>query len=172
MSEKKLSLRCAVLTVSSTRTAGDDTSGNALTESLAQAGHDCVRRDLVADDLYQIRRVISDWIADPLVEVILTSGGTGFSPTRNFTPQAVQVLLDTDIPGFGELFRQLSFAEIGASTIQSRAVAGLANGTLIFCLPGSTQACRMAWDQIIRDQLDSDTRPCNFATHLDRARQT
>jgi molybdenum cofactor biosynthesis protein B len=169
VSEKKISLACAVLTVSDKRTAGDDTSGNSLTENLAHAGHDCVRRDIVPDDKYQIRRIVSEWIADPAVQVIITSGGTGFSLARNFTPEAISVLLDKDIPGFGELFRQLSHAEIGGATIQSRAFAGYANGTLIFALPGSTHACEMAWNQILRDQLDSATLPCNFATQLDNA---
>jgi molybdenum cofactor biosynthesis protein B len=171
MSDKKISLNCAVLTVSDTRTAGDDTAGNALTESLAQSGHDCIRRDIVRDDKFQIRRVISDWIADARVQVILTTGGTGFSPSKNWTPEAISVLFDKEIPGFGELFRQLSYADIGGATMQSRALAGYANGTLIFCLPGSNHACQTAWDHILRDQLDSDTQPCNFATQFDRARQ-
>ena len=163
--ESLVSLACAVLTVSDTRSAGDDTSGNLLAHSLAHAGHQCVRRDIVKDDVYQIRRVISDWIADPEVQVILTTGGTGFSH-RDHTPEAIVPLLDREIPGFGELFRQISYTEIGSSTIQSRAFAGSANQTLIFCLPGSNNACETAWAQIIREQLDSSHRPCNFATHF------
>ncbi|ADP18484.1 molybdenum cofactor biosynthesis protein B [Achromobacter sp. SD115] len=163
--ESLVSLACAVLTVSDTRSAGDDTSGNLLAHSLAHAGHQCVRRDLVKDDIYQIRRVISDWIADPEVQVILTTGGTGFSH-RDHTPEAIMPLLDREIPGFGELFRQISYTEIGSSTIQSRALAGSANQTLIFCLPGSNNACETAWSQIIREQLDSSHRPCNFATQF------
>jgi molybdenum cofactor biosynthesis protein B len=167
MSEKKASLACAVLTVSDTRTAGNDTSGNWLAETLARDGHDCVRRDLVKDDVYQIRRIVSDWIADPAVQVILINGGTGFSH-KDSTPKAVGALLDQEIPGFGEVFRHVSYTEIGSSTIQSRALAGYANGTVIFCLPGSTGACETAWNHILRDQLDSRHKPCNFATHLSR----
>ena len=171
-----VSLACAVLTVSDTRSAGDDTSGNLLANSLAQAGHQCVRRDIAKDNLYQIRRVISDWIADPEVQVILTTGGTGFSH-GDHVPQAILPLLDREIPGFGELFRQISYEEIGSSTIQSRAFAGEANQTLLFCLPGSNNACETAWNRTIllsayngetyiREQLDSGHRPCNFATHF------
>jgi molybdenum cofactor biosynthesis protein B len=163
--EKKVSLACAVLTVSDTRTAGDDTSGNWLAETLARDGHDCVRRDLIKDNVYLIRRVISDWIADPGVQVILITGGTGFSH-KDSTPDAVAVLFDKEIPGFGELFRHVSHQEIGSSTIQSRALAGYANDTVIFCLPGSTGACQTAWNAILREQLDSRHKPCNFATHL------
>lgn len=158
-------LACAVLTVSDTRSAGDDTSGNLLAHSLAQAGHQCAQRDIAKNDVYQIRRVISDWIADPEVQVILTTGGTGFSQ-RDHVPQAIQPLLDRDIPGFGELFRQLSYEEIGSSALQSRAFAGSANQTLLFCLPGSNNACETAWNRIIREQLDSRSRPCNFATYF------
>ncbi|OZI29106.1 molybdenum cofactor biosynthesis protein B [Bordetella genomosp. 1] len=165
--KEKVSLACAVLTVSDSRTAGNDTSGNLLAHSLAHAGHQCVRRDIVPDNLYQIRRIVSEWIADPEVQVILTSGGTGFSP-RNSTPEAIRVLFDKEIDGFGELFRQLSYAEIGSSTVQSRAIAGYANDTLIFCMPGSNSACQTAWDGIIREQLDSDQKPCNFATQFRR----
>ncbi len=160
-----VSLACAVLTVSDTRGPGDDTSGNLLAQSLAQAGHQCARRDIVKDDIYQIRRIISDWIADPAVQVILTSGGTGFSH-KDTVPEAIGPLLDREIPGFGELFRQLSYEEIGSSALQSRALAGYANQTLLFCLPGSNNACETAWTRIIREQLDSGHRPCNFATHF------
>ena len=159
-----VSLACAVLTVSDTRGPGDDTSGNLLAQSLAQAGHQCVRRDIVKDDLYQIRRIISDWIADPAVQVILTSGGTGSH--KDTVPEAIGPLLDRQIPGFGELFRQLSYEEIGSSALQSRALAVYANQTLLFCLPGSNNACETAWTRIIREQLDSGHRPCNFATHF------
>jgi molybdenum cofactor biosynthesis protein B len=168
--EKKVSLACAVLTVSDTRTAGNDTSGNWLAETLARDGHDCKRRDLVKDNVYQIRRVVSEWIADPAVQVILITGGTGFSH-RDSTPEAVSVLFDKEIPGFGELFRYISYKEIGSSTIQSRALAGYANDTVIFCLPGSTGACETAWNHIIREQLDSRHKPCNFATHLSNKEQ-
>jgi molybdenum cofactor biosynthesis protein B len=162
---ERLALACAVLTVSNSRTAADDTAGDLLAARIGAAGHLCVRREIVADDLYQLRRAFSDCIADPRVQVILSSGGTGFS-LRNAVPEAVAVLLDQEIPGFGELFRQLSFADIGSSTIQSRALAGVANRTLVFCLPGSERACALAWDRIIEEQLDSRHKPCNFASHL------
>lgn len=162
-----VSLACAILTVSDRRTAGDDTSGNLLAEHVAQTGHVCARREIVRDDIYQIRRVMSDWIADPDIQVILTTGGTGFSH-KDSVPEALLPLFDKEIDGFGELFRQLSFEEIGSSTIQSRALAGYANNTVIFCMPGSNHACEMAWTRIIREQLDSRHKPCNFATHLHR----
>jgi len=157
------SLKCAVLTVSDTRDAGTDTSGNFLAETLAQAGHECVARQIVKDNVYQIRRVMSDWIADDDIQVIVTTGGTGFA-LRDSTPEAVVPLLDKQIVGFGELFRQISYQEIGSSTIQSRAVAGFANGKVIFCLPGSTGACRTAWEGILKEQLDVTHEPCNFVT--------
>ncbi|OZI18149.1 molybdenum cofactor biosynthesis protein [Bordetella genomosp. 7] len=160
---EKVSLACAVLTVSNTRTAGDDTSGNLLAESLAQAGHECVRRDIVKSNRYEIRRVLSDWIADPDVQVIITSGGTGFAHDHG-VPEAVRPLFDREISGFEALFRQVSYAEIGSSAIQSGALAGMANQTLIFCLPGSNNACQAAWTHILREQLDSTHQPCNFAT--------
>lgn len=165
MNDNKVSLACAILTVSDSRTAGDDTSGNWLAETLARDGHICVRRDLVKDDLYQVRRVLSDWIADPEVQIIITSGATGFSH-RDCIPAAVTPLLDREIPGFGELFRHVSYQEIGTATVQSRALAGYANGKVIFCLPGSTRACATAWDSILREQLDSRHKPCNFASHF------
>lgn len=154
-------LNIAVLTVSDTRTAADDKSGDTLVANLTAAGHRLQERDLVKDDVYQIRAVVSRWIADPQVQVILITGGTGFAG-RDSTPEAVEPLLDKQIEGFGELFRQLSFSEIGTSTIQSRALGGLANRTLVFCLPGSTNACNTAWQKILQAQLDSRTRPCNF----------
>ncbi|MCD0505733.1 molybdenum cofactor biosynthesis protein B [Bordetella petrii] len=161
--DSKIPLACAVLTISDTRTAGDDTSGNLLAENLARAGHDCVRRDIVKANLYDIRRVLSDWIADPDVQVIITSGGTGFAH-RHGVPEAVLPLFDREIAGFDALFRQVSYAEIGSSAIQSRAVAGMANRTLVFCLPGSNDACQTAWTHILDEQLDSTHQPCNFAT--------
>ena len=154
-------LRTAVLTVSDTRTAETDTSGSFLEEALSAAGHEVVARQIVIDDVYQLREVLSRWIADPQVEVVLTTGGTGFSG-RDSTPEALVPLFDKVIEGFGEVFRALSLNEIGSSTIQSRAVAGMANGTVIFCMPGSTGACRTAWEGVLRDQLDSEHRPCNF----------
>jgi molybdenum cofactor biosynthesis protein B len=154
-------LTVAVLTVSDTRTLENDTSGAFLEEALRAAGHEVVDRQIVIDDIYQLRAVLSRWIADPGVEVILTTGGTGFSG-RDSTPEAVVPLFDKVIEGFGEVFRALSHNEIGSSTIQSRALAGMANGTVIFCMPGSTGACRTAWEGVLRDQLDSEHRPCNF----------
>lgn len=154
-------LNVAVLTVSDTRTRESDTSGAFLEEALVAAGHVIADRQIVIDDVYQLRAVVSQWIADPKVEVILTTGGTGFSG-RDSTPEALSPLFAKTIDGFGEVFRALSLAEIGSSTVQSRALAGMANGTVIFCMPGSTGACRTAWEGILKDQLDSDHRPCNF----------
>ena len=154
-------LKVAVLTVSDTRTQETDTSGAFLEEALREAGHEIADRQIVIDDVYQLRAIVSQWIADPEVEVILTTGGTGFSG-RDSTPEALAPLFDKTIDGFGEVFRALSHAEIGSSTVQSRALAGLANGTVIFCMPGSTGACRTAWEGVLRDQLDSQHKPCNF----------
>ena len=154
-------LKVAVLTVSDTRTQETDTSGAFLEEALRDAGHDIADRQIVIDDVYQLRAIVSQWIADPGVEVILTTGGTGFSG-RDSTPEALAPLFDKTIDGFGEVFRALSITEIGSSTVQSRELAGLANGTVIFCMPGSTGACRTAWEGVLRDQLDSEHKPCNF----------
>jgi len=161
------SLSIAVMTVSDTRTEADDTSGATLVERLRDAGHRLAGRCIVPDDIYRIRAQVSQWIADPAVQVIITTGGTGVTG-RDGTPEAVQVLLDKQIEGFGEMFRRLSWDEIGPSTIQSRALAGVANGTYLFCLPGSSGACRTAWDKLISVQLDSRTRPCNLAQLLPR----
>jgi len=155
------SLAVAVMTVSDTRSLDDDTSGQYLVEALEAAGHRAAARAIVVDDIYQIRAALSAWIADDGIDAVLMTGGTGFSG-RDSTPEAVRPLFDKDIDGFGEVFRALSHAEIGSSTIQSRALAGFANNTVIFCMPGSTGACRTAWDGIIREQLDSSHRPCNF----------
>ena len=154
-------MNVAVLTVSDTRTRANDTSGDFLADALAEAGHSVCARDIVIDDIYLIRAVLSAWIADANVQAVLITGGTGFAG-RDSTPEAVAPLFDKTIDGFGEVFRALSFEEIGSSTIQSRAIAGLANNTVIFCMPGSTGACKTAWNGIIRDQLDSEHRPCNF----------
>lgn len=155
------SVNIAVLTVSDTRGEADDTSGQFLVGALETAGHCTVEKHIVIDDIYQIRAVLSRWIAAENVDAILITGGTGFSG-RDSTPEAVRPLFDKDIDGFGEVFRTLSYQEIGSSTIQSRALAGFANQTVIFCMPGSTGACRTAWEGVIRDQLDSSYRPCNF----------
>jgi molybdenum cofactor biosynthesis protein B len=154
-------LGIAVLTVSDTRDEATDSSGHYLVEALQAAAHHLVDKQIVIDDIYQIRAVLSNWIADPRVQAVLITGGTGFSG-RDSTPEAVAVLFDKAIDGFGELFRAISYEEIGTSTIQSRALAGLANNTVIFCVPGSTNACRTAWEKIICTQLDSTYRPCNF----------
>jgi molybdenum cofactor biosynthesis protein B len=155
-------LKIALVTVSDTRTAENDTSGDYLADALSGVGHELVDRVIVIDDCYLLRARVSSYIADPMVQVVLMTGGTGFTG-RDSTPEAIGPLLDTRIDGFGELFRQLSFAEIGTSTVQSRALGGLANNTLIFCVPGSTGACKTAWDGILVSQLDSTHRPCNFA---------
>ncbi len=157
-----LPLQIAVLTVSDTRNRETDTSGKYLCESLQEAGHRFADRLLVKDDIYQIRAMVSAWIADPEIQVILVTGGTGFT-SRDSTPEALQPLFDKTIDGFGELFRQLSYEDIGTSTIQSRAIGGLANNTAIFCLPGSTGACKLAWEGILQKQLDSRQGPCNLA---------
>ena len=155
------SLAVAVLTVSDTRTEEDDTSSHYLVEALQAQGHRCAAKAIVIDDIYRIRAVLSAWIADEGVDAVLITGGTGFSG-RDSTPEAVRPLFDKDIDGFGEVFRALSYQEIGSSTIQSRAIAGFANDTVIFCMPGSTGACKTAWNGLIREQLDSSHRPCNF----------
>ena len=156
-----VALQVAVLTVSDTRTPETDTSGAFLVDALVEAGHTVIDRQLVIDDIYQLRATVSQWIADPAIEVVLVTGGTGFSG-RDSTPEALSTLFDKSIDGFGEVFRALSLAEIGSSTVQSRALAGMANGTVIFCMPGSTGACRTAWEGVLKDQLDSTHQPCNF----------
>jgi molybdenum cofactor biosynthesis protein B len=160
-------LHIAVLTVSDSRGEAQDTSGNYLKEAAEAAGHQVLAKEIVRDDVYQLRAVLSRWIADPAINVILSTGGTGITG-RDSTPEALLPLLDKVIEGFGELFRQVSFKDIGTSTVQSRAIAGLANGTFVFCLPGSTGACRTAWEEILRPQLDIRTRPCNFAQLIPR----
>lgn len=156
-----IALNIAVLTLSDTRTSENDTSGQFLVDALTGAGHRLAARELCKDDIYTTRAVVSAWIADPGIDVVISTGGTGLT-RRDSTPEALGPLFDTVIEGFGELFRQLSFEEIGSSTVQSRALAGLANQTLVFCLPGSTGACRTGWERVLRDQLDSRHRPCNF----------
>lgn len=158
-------LNIAVLTVSDTRTEANDTSGQYLAEVLQQAGHKLCDKAIVPDDIYLLRAQVSAWIADPDIHVVLSTGGTGFSG-RDSTPEALAPLFDKQVEGFGEVFRAVSFEEIGSSTIQSRALAGLANNTLICCMPGSTGACRTAWENLLRDQLDARFKPCNFVGHL------
>jgi len=160
-------LDIAVLTVSDTRTEENDTSGKTLAERLVKAGHRLAEKAIVADDIYAIRAIVSRWIADPGVQVVITTGGTGVTG-RDGTPEAIKVLLDKELEGFGEIFRAISFEEIQTSTIQSRALGGVANATFIFCVPGSSGACRTAWDKLIQQQLDYRTRPCNFVELMPR----
>lgn len=160
-------LNIAVLTISDTRTEETDTSGKTLAERVSKAGHHVAEKAIVTDDIYKIRAILSRWIADPDVQAVVSTGGTGVTG-RDGTPEAIQPLLDKEIEGFGETFRTISFAEIKTSTIQSRAVAGVANGTYIFCLPGSSGACRTGWDQLIEPQLDYRTRPCNLVELMPR----
>jgi molybdopterin adenylyltransferase len=167
MSSQKefIPLNICILTVSDTRNLDTDTSGQKLQDLLTAAGHKLHDRKLVIDDIYQIRAVTSNWVVDTQAQVILITGGTGFAG-RDSTVEAMTPLFDKTVVGFGELFRQISFDEIGTSTIQSRATAGFANRTLIFCLPGSTGACSTAWEKIIKEQLDSRQKPCNFVGQL------
>ncbi|WP_394204278.1 molybdenum cofactor biosynthesis protein B [Shewanella waksmanii] len=158
-------LNIAVLTLSDSRDLSQDTSGQFLQDALQQAGHQLVDRKLIKDDKYLIRSVISQWVADDNVQVILTTGGTGFT-VRDNTPESVKPLFDREIEGFGELFRHITYTELGTSTVQSRALGGFANQTAIFCLPGSTGACRTGWNKIIKEQLDATHRPCNFVMHV------
>jgi molybdenum cofactor biosynthesis protein B len=159
--QEKIGLGVAVLTVSDSRGEKEDTSGQYLAEALVSENHRLLEKNIVRDDIYQIRAQVSRWIADAEVQAVLVTGGTGFSG-RDSTPEAVLPLFDKPIDGFGELFRYLSYQEIGTSTVQSRAVAGLANETVVFCVPGSTGACRTAWEGILKEQLDSLHKPCNF----------
>ena len=154
-------LNIAVLTLSDTRTAENDTSGDALVEMLTAAGHSLAARDLCEDNVYRMRAIVANWIVDPDIHVIITTGGTGMTH-RDSTPEALAPLFDKIIEGFGELFRQVSYDEIGSSTLQSRCLAGLSNKTLVFCLPGSTGACKTGWNSILKEQLDSRHKPCNF----------
>ncbi len=155
----------AILTVSDSRGAAEDTSGQYLQDAAQEAGHQVVDRAIVKDDIYQIRARVSAWIADDNVQAVLITGGTGFT-ARDNTPEALLPLFDREVEGFGELFRMVSYEEIGTATIQSRALAGLANRTVIFAMPASTRACRTAWERIIEEQLDARHRPCNFQPHL------
>ena len=165
MSSVSQPLNIAVLTISDTRTLETDKSGDYLHNALSQEGHVLEDRALVKDDIYQQRAIVSQWIANKNIQVILITGGTGFTH-RDSTPEAISVLFDKEVPGFGELFRHISYQEIGTSTIQSRAIAGFANDTVIFCLPGSTGACKTAREKIISSQLNADFKPCNFVKHL------
>ncbi len=158
-------LNIAVLTLSDSRNLSQDTSGQFLEDNLIEAGHKLIDRKLIKDDKYQIRAVISEWIASKEVQVIITTGGTGFT-VRDNTPEAVKPLFDREIEGFGELFRHITYTELGTSTVQFRALGGFANQTAVFCLPGSTGACRTGWNKLIKEQLDATHRPCNFVMHV------
>lgn len=172
MSESRnfVPLNIAVLTVSDTRSEADDRSGAALVAGLQQSGHQLYEKCIVPDDIYRIRAVVSCWIAEPAVDVVISTGGTGVTG-RDGTPEAIQPLLDKVLDGFGEVFRMISYEDIKSSTLQSRALAGVANGTYVFCVPGSTGACQTAWDKLIKDQLDFRTRPCNLVQLMPRLKE-
>ena len=162
-----LPIDIAVLTVSDSRTEETDTSGRLLVSRLETDGHRLAEKTIVPDDVYRIRACVSRWIADSDVRAIIATGGTGLTG-RDGTPEAVRPLLDKEIDGFGELFRAVSYEEIGTSTVNSRALGGVANGTLVFCLPGSSGACRTAWDRLLHEQLDYRFRPCNLIELIPR----
>lgn len=161
-------LTIALLTISDTRTPETDTSGDLLEVLIQESQHLIADRTIIKDDIYLIRAQISQWIADPKIQTIVCTGGTGFSG-RDSTPEAVTPLFDKTIDGFGELFRVISYEEIGSSTIQSRCIGGLANNTLIFCLPGSNNACKTGWNKILKEQLNSEHKPCNYVGLLTRS---
>ena len=164
-------LNLAVLTISDSRTEADDKSGQALVKLMEKDGHSVYDKQIVRDDRYEIRAMVSKWIADPKVQAIVTTGGTGLTG-RDGTPEAIEPLFDKKIDGFGEMFRVLSYDLIATSTLQSRAVAGTANGSFIFCLPGSTGACKDGWSKLISAQLDYRTRPCNLVEIMPRLMET
>ena len=160
-------LKIAVLTVSDTRGLADDKSGYTLAAMIAADGHQLAARSLVKDDIGAIRKTVQGWIADPGIDVVISTGGTGFTG-RDVTPEAIKPLFEKEIDGFSTVFHMISFAKVATSTIQSRACAGLARGTYIFCLPGSPGACKDAWNDILRWQLDNRHRPCNFVEIMPR----
>ena len=162
-----VAVRIAVLTVSDTRGLADDRSGDALVQMLEGAGHQLAARALVRDDVPEIGAKVESWIADPAIDVVITTGGTGFTG-RDVTPEAVKPLFEKEIDGFSTVFHMISFQKVGTSTVQSRACAGLARGTYIFCLPGSPGACKDAWNDILKWQLDNRHRPCNFVEIMPR----
>jgi len=167
LDRKFIPLKIAVLTISDSRNEETDKSGALLVERLESVGHHKADKRIEPDNMFRIRATVSSWIADPEVEVIITTGGTGITG-RDGTPEAIKPLLEKIIDGFGELFRSVSYDDIGTSTMQSRALCGVANGTYVFCLPGSTGACRDGWDKLIERQLDYRTRPCNLAEMMPR----
>ena len=171
MSEARVPVNIAILTVSDTRDESTDKSGKLLVERLTEAGHTLHEKCIRPDDMYQLRAQVSQWIAADKVQAVITTGGTGLTG-RDGTPEALRVLFDKEIEGFGEVFRMLSYEEIGASTLQSRCVAGVANGTYIFSLPGSSGACATGWDKLIGPQLDSTNQPCNLVDLMPRLLET
>ena len=171
MTEQRVPICIAILTVSDTRNETTDTSGKLLIERLEEAGHTLHQKQILPDDIYQLRAQVSQWIAEDEVQAIVTTGGTGLTG-RDGTPEALSVLFDKHIEGFGEVFRMLSYEEIGSSTLQSRCIAGVANSTYIFCLPGSSGACATGWDQLIGPQLDSTNQPCNLVNLIPRLLET
>jgi molybdenum cofactor biosynthesis protein B len=171
MSEARVPVNIAILTVSDTRDGSTDKSGKLLVERLTEAGHSLHEKCIRPDDIYQLRAQVSQWIADDKVQAVVTTGGTGLTG-RDGTPEALSVLFDKQIEGFGEVFRMLSYEEIGASTLQSRCIAGVANGTYIFSLPGSSGACATGWDKLIGPQLDSTNQPCNLVDLMPRLLET
>ncbi len=164
---KLIPLSISILTISDTRTEAEDKSGKLLCNRLQDSGHKLYEKSIVPDDIYKIRAVVSNWIAQELPQVVITTGGTGITG-RDGTPEAIRPLMDKEIEGFGEMFRVLSFESISTSTLQSRATAGVANGTYLFCLPGSSGACADAWDKLIQQQLDYRHRPCNLVELMPR----
>lgn len=165
--EQRIAVRIAVLTVSDTRDESSDKSGNLLVERLQGQGHILHEKCILPDDIYQVRAKVAQWIADPQVQAVVSTGGTGLTG-RDGTPEAVAPLFDKKIEGFGEVFRMISFEEIGTATMQSRCIAGVSNGTYVFCLPGSSGACATGWDKLIGPQLDSTNQPCNLADLMPR----
>jgi molybdenum cofactor biosynthesis protein B len=171
LAKRFIPLNIAVLTVSDSRTEETDTSGRVLAQRLTDYGHRLADKQIVPDSVHQIRAIVARWIADEMIQVVLSTGGTGVTG-RDGTPEAVRPLLDKEVEGFGEIFRTLSFEEIKTSSLQSRALAGVANGTYIFCVPGSSGACKTAWDKLICEQLDYRTRPCNLVELMPRLLET
>jgi molybdenum cofactor biosynthesis protein B len=171
MSESRVPVNIAVLTVTDTRDESTDKSGKLLIERLKEAGHVLHEKCILPDDIYQLRAQVSQWIAADGVQAVVTTGGTGLTG-RDGTPEALSILFDKQIEGFGEVFRMLSYDEIGASTLQSRCIAGVANATYIFCLPGSSGACATGWDKLIGPQLDSTNQPCNLVDLMPRLLET
>ena len=165
--EQRVPVRIAVLTVSDTRDESNDKSGALLVERLKGQGHALYEKVILTDDIYQVRAQVAQWIANPDVQAVVSTGGTGLTG-RDGTPEAVAPLFDKEIEGFGEVFRMLSYEEIGASTMQSRCIAGVSNGTYVFCLPGSSGACATGWDKLIGPQLDSTNQPCNMVDLMPR----